>query len=61
MVISALHVIQGTDGSGRGAAKIARLRDNSNYVRRRLLEMGYNVLGDWDSPVMVGARGAGWF
>lgn len=52
MVISALHVILGRDGSGRGAAKIASLRDNANYVRRRLLEHGYDVVGDWDSPVM---------
>ena len=56
MVTSALHVIMGRDGTGRGAAKIARLRDNSNYVRRRLLELGFNVLGDWDSPVMVSER-----
>lgn len=52
MVISALHVIQGRDGTGRGKAKIKQLRDNSNYFRRRLLELGYDVLGDWDSPVM---------
>ncbi|PSC70357.1 long chain base biosynthesis 2a [Micractinium conductrix] len=52
MVISALHVIQGRDGSGRGKQKIAQLRDNSNYFRRRLIEQGYDVLGDWDSPVM---------
>ena len=58
---SALHVIMGRDGSGRGAAKIAALRDNANYMRRRLLELGFNVLGDWDSPVMVswGAVGVG--
>ncbi|KAL4857730.1 Long chain base biosynthesis protein 2a [Chlorella vulgaris] len=52
MVISALHVIQGADGSTRGQDKIMQLRDNANYFRRRLLELGYNVLGDWDSPVM---------
>lgn len=52
MVISAFHVISGRDGSGRGAAKIGQLRANANYFRRRLLELGYNVLGDWDSPVM---------
>lgn len=34
MVISALHVIQGRDGTGRGRAKIKQLRDNSNYFRR---------------------------
>ncbi len=30
-----------------------QLRDNSNFFRRGLLELGFNVLGDWDSPVMV--------
>ena len=60
MVISALHVIMGRDGSGRGAAKIAQLRDNANYFRRRLLELGYNVLGDFDSPVMVSGLGGWW-
>ena len=58
-VISALRVVAGMDGSGRGAAKIARLRENSNYVRRRLIDMGLNVLGDWDSPVMVSRGGGG--
>lgn len=28
------------------------MRDNANYLRRRLLDLGVNVLGDWDSPVM---------
>lgn len=51
-VISALHVIQGLDGSDRGKRKIRQLRDNSNYFRRGLLELGFDVLGDWDSPVM---------
>eukprot|EP00887_Chlorella_sp_A99_P007416 scaffold2.g7416.t1 len=51
-VVSALRVVAGLDGTGRGAAKIAALHDNSNYVRARLLQMGLNVLGDWDSPVM---------
>jgi serine palmitoyltransferase len=52
MVLSALHVISGADGTDRGRKKIAALRDNANYFRARLLEMGLNVLGDWDSPVM---------
>jgi serine palmitoyltransferase len=51
-VISALHVIQGLDGSDRGKRKIRQLHDNSNYFRRGLLEQGFDVLGDWDSPVM---------
>ncbi|GFR41818.1 hypothetical protein Agub_g2590 [Astrephomene gubernaculifera] len=51
-VISALHVIMGLDGSDRGARKVAQLHDNANYVRSRLLTMGMDVLGSWDSPVM---------
>jgi serine palmitoyltransferase len=36
------------DGPGR----IARLHKNSNYFRRRLQELGFEVLGDRDSPVV---------
>lgn len=52
MVLSALHVVSGEDGSERGRQKIAALRNNANYFRARLLQMGFDVLGDWDSPVM---------
>ncbi|KXZ47975.1 hypothetical protein GPECTOR_31g337 [Gonium pectorale] len=51
-VTSALEVMMGLDGSDRGAKKVAQLHDNANYVRSRLLEMGMDVLGSWDSPVM---------
>lgn len=52
MVLSALRVVSGKDGTNRGKRKIQTLRENSNYFRARLLAMGMNVLGDWDSPVM---------
>uniref|UniRef100_A0A1D2AGU2 serine C-palmitoyltransferase n=1 Tax=Auxenochlorella protothecoides TaxID=3075 RepID=A0A1D2AGU2_AUXPR len=52
MVLSALRLITGADGSDRGAHKLSQLRTNANYFRSRLLHMGFNVLGDWDSPVM---------
>lgn len=52
MAVSALRVIQGMDGSNRGVEKINTLKKNSNYFRAGLLELGLNVLGDWDSPVM---------
>ena len=52
-IISALRLIQDADGSGRGPRKLTQLRENSNYFREKLQEIGLNVLGDRDSPVMV--------
>ncbi|KAK4707064.1 hypothetical protein R3W88_033362 [Solanum pinnatisectum] len=51
-IISAIKVLLGEDGSKRGAQKIARLRENSNFFRSELQKMGFDVLGDYDSPVM---------
>lgn len=51
-IISALNLIMGRANSTRGTEKIMALHDNSNYFRAKLLEMGMDVLGDWDSPVM---------
>lgn len=51
-VMSAMKLIDGEDGSDRGMRKVAQLKENSNYFRRRLLEMGLDVIGDYDSPVM---------
>jgi serine palmitoyltransferase len=42
----------GEDGTNIGKQKIQALRDNSNYFRMRLEEMGLHVLGRYDSPVM---------
>lgn len=50
--LSALRVIRGADGTTRGAAKLAALRDNSNFFRDGLRALGCEVLGDVDSPVM---------
>lgn len=35
-----------------GAQKLARIRENSNFFRSQLKKMGFEVLGDNDSPVM---------
>ncbi|KAL5204776.1 hypothetical protein ABZP36_009647 [Zizania latifolia] len=51
-VISAIKVILGEDGSNRGAQKLARIRENSNFFRSELTKMGFEVLGDNDSPIM---------
>ncbi|XP_047310225.1 long chain base biosynthesis protein 2a-like [Impatiens glandulifera] len=51
-IISSIKVILGEDGSSRGALKLARIRENSNFFRSELQKMGFEVLGDQDSPVM---------
>jgi serine palmitoyltransferase len=50
--IAAFDLITGADGSDRGRSKIETLRANSNYFRWHLIDSGFNVLGDWDSPIM---------
>ncbi len=42
----------GEDGTNIGKQKIKALRDNSNYFRMQLQEMGLSVLGHFDSPIM---------
>ncbi|KAG6511681.1 long chain base biosynthesis protein 2a-like [Zingiber officinale] len=51
-VISSLKVILGEDGSSRGSQKLAQIRENSNFFRCELKKMGFEVLGDNDSPIM---------
>ncbi|KAL2465508.1 Long chain base biosynthesis protein 2a [Abeliophyllum distichum] len=51
-IISSIKVILGEDGSSRGAQKLARIRENCNFFRSELQKMGFEVLGDNDSPVM---------
>nr|KJB51269.1 hypothetical protein B456_008G209600 [Gossypium raimondii] len=51
-IISSIKVILGEDGSSRGAQKLARIRENSNFFRSELQKMGFEVLGDNDSPIM---------
>jgi len=52
MILSALDVITGADGTDEGARRIKALRDNSNYFRRRLREEGFRIMGDPDSPII---------
>ncbi|KAG6634873.1 long chain base biosynthesis protein 2a-like isoform X2 [Carya illinoinensis] len=51
-IISAIKVILGEDGTSRGAEKLAQIRENSNFFRSELQKMGFEVLGDNDSPIM---------
>ena len=51
-ILTAFRVIRGDDGTGTGAAKIRRLKDNAKYFRARLMEMGCEIIGDADSPII---------
>ena len=51
-VLTTFRVIRGDDGTGVGAAKIRRLKDNANYFRARLTEIGCEIIGDADSPII---------
>ena len=35
-----------------GRRKIAQLKDNANYFRQKLVEMGLHVIGQNDSPII---------
>merc|ERR1711982_152995 len=51
-VLTCFKVILGQDGTNKGKQKIEALRDNSNYMRMKLNDMGLIVLGHYDSPIM---------
>jgi serine palmitoyltransferase len=51
-VMTALNCISGKDGTGIGAKKLRDLRENSNFFRRSLVDMGCQVYGHYDSPVI---------
>ncbi|KAK9037187.1 hypothetical protein V6N11_022108 [Hibiscus sabdariffa] len=51
-IISSIKVILGENGSNRGVEKLSQIRENSNFFRSELIKMGFEVLGDSDSPIM---------
>jgi len=42
----------GEDGTDLGKQKIQALRENANFFRQGLIERGFQVYGDEDSPVI---------
>jgi len=50
--LTAFRLIDGTIGGSVGADKLASIRNNANFFRQRLIEEGFTVLGDVDSPVI---------
>ncbi|TYZ62980.1 hypothetical protein PybrP1_001261 [[Pythium] brassicae (nom. inval.)] len=51
-VLTAFNIIMGRDGTDLGRKKLDALRDNSNYLRAKLNEMGVITLGDTDSTIV---------
>lgn len=51
-VLTSFKVMTGADGTNIGKQKFQALRDNSNYFRMRLNDMGLLTLGRYDSPIM---------
>jgi serine palmitoyltransferase len=50
--IVSLKIMMGLDGSNVGQTKIKNLKANCNYFRKKLMEMGLHIYGDYDSPVI---------
>jgi len=50
-IISSMSILMGLDGTNDGINRIQRLARNSRYFRRRLVQMGFIVYGNDDSPV----------
>ncbi|XP_064601627.1 serine palmitoyltransferase 2-like [Liolophura sinensis] len=51
-IICVLKIIMGEDGTTEGEKRIAQLKWNSRYFRRKLKEMGLIIYGNRDSPVV---------
>ncbi|CAF0843715.1 unnamed protein product [Adineta ricciae] len=51
-IISALSIIMGRDGTNDGQKRIQQLACNVRYFRRQLVDMGFIVYGNNNSPVV---------
>ncbi|KAG2374455.1 hypothetical protein C9374_010739 [Naegleria lovaniensis] len=51
--LSALQVIMGEDGTDLGRRKLHQLNETSNYFREGLKKLGFEVISDIDSPVII--------
>lgn len=50
--LRAFDVLTGDDGTDTGARKLEAIRNNANYFRLKLMHMGLDVYGEFDSPVI---------
>ncbi|CAG0883601.1 unnamed protein product [Cyprideis torosa] len=51
-IISAIRIILGKDLPGEGRRRIGQLLANARYLRQRLKQNGFSIIGDNDSPVV---------
>lgn len=51
-IISSIKIISGEDGTDLGRRKLDQLRENANFFRNKLRDLGCHVLGENDSPVV---------
>lgn len=51
-ILTAFRVIMGEDGTDIGRNKIQALKDNANYFRAAMVDMGLHVYGSYDSPIV---------
>lgn len=51
-IITALKIISGEVGGGEGMKRITQLARNARYFRQKLLQMGFIIYGNDDSPVV---------
>jgi serine palmitoyltransferase len=51
--LSALRVITGADGTGIGKERLKGLADNSELLRQGLTKLGFEVIADVGSPIVI--------
>nr|XP_033808011.1 serine palmitoyltransferase 2 isoform X1 [Geotrypetes seraphini] len=51
-IICAMKSIMGEDGTSYGQNCVQQLAENTRYFRRRLMEMGFIIYGNSDSPIV---------
>lgn len=51
-IISSMRIIMGKDGTDEGKKRIEQLKWNTRYFRQRLIEKGFIIYGNDDSPVV---------
>jgi len=51
-ILASMSIIMGTDGTDLGRRKLDALRENSDYFREKVTNLGFHVLGDYGSPIV---------